>query len=368
MKFSCLKSDLLSALSIALKAVPSKTSLPILECILMEAQDGELKLTTNDMEMGIETVIDAQVKEQGKLALNAKIFSEIVRKLPEDTVVVEEKENRSVLISCGKAKFTIAGQEGNDFPMPPAVEKKNAVQVSQFTLKELIRQTIFSVSDNENNKVMTGEFFEINENELKVTSLDGHRISIRNVTLKENYAPTSAIIPGKMLLEIGKILPGDMDQNVNLYFMERHVLVEFNRTVIVSRLIEGKYYNVNQMIISDYDTKVVVNKREMMDCIDRAILLVRDSDKRPVILSIHDEGISMNMNTSLGNMDEEITVFKEGNDLTIGFNPKFLMDALRAIDEEEVAIYMTNAKAPCFIRDVNNSYIYLILPVNINAR
>lgn len=368
MKFICSQSELLNALSIALKAVPSKTSLPILECILMEAMDNRLKITTNDMELGIETVIEAQVQEQGKVALNARIFSEIVRKLPEDTVSVEVNENKTALISCGKAKFTISGQEGNDYPPLPGIEKKEAVTISQFMLKELIRQTIFSVSDNENNKIMTGEFFEINDNELKVTSLDGHRISIRNVKLKNNYPSMSAIIPGKTLQEIGKILPGDMEQDVNLYFMDRYVMVEFNQTVILSRLIEGKYYNVNQMITSAYDTKVVVNKRELMDCIDRAILLVKESEKRPVILSIHEEGISLNMNSSLGNMDEEITVFKEGNDLMIGFNPRFLMDALRAIDDDEVAIYMTNAKAPCFIRDVENTYIYLILPVNFNVR
>lgn len=368
MKFVCSQSELLNALNIALKAVPSKTSLPILECILIEAREADIKITTNDMELGIETVVNAEVSEKGKIALNAKIFSDIIRKLPEDTVRIEVGENNASSITCGKAKFMIVGQNGDEFPLLPTIEKKEAVTISQFMLKELIRQTIFSVSDNENNKIMTGEFFEINDNEMKVTSLDGHRISIRNVKLKENYPSVSAIIPGKTLQEIGRILPGDMDQDVNLYFMERYVMVEFNQTVILSRLIEGKYYNVNQMISSAYDTKIVVNKRELMSCIDRAILLVKESEKRPVIIDIHDEGISLNMNSSIGNMDEEITVFKEGNDITIGFNPKFLMDALRAIDDDEVAIYMTNAKAPCFIRDVDNSYIYLILPVNFSTR
>ncbi len=368
MKFVCSQSELLNALNIALKAVPSKTSLPILECILIEAGESNIKITTNDMELGIETVVNAEVTEKGKIALNAKIFSDIVRKLPEDTVKIEVGENNASSITCGKAKFMIVGQNGDEFPLLPAIEKKEAVTISQFMLKELIRQTIFSVSDNENNKIMTGEFFEINENEMKVTSLDGHRISIRNVKLKETYPSVNANIPGKTLQEIGRILPGDMDQEVNLYFMERYVMVEFNQTVILSRLIEGKYYNVNQMISSAYDTKIVVNKREMMSCIDRAILLVKESEKRPVIIDIHDEGISLNMNSSIGNMDEEITVYKEGSDLTIGFNPKFLMDALRAIDDDEIAIYMTNAKAPCFIRDVENSYIYLILPVNFSTR
>lgn len=368
MKFLCNQSELLNALNIALKAVPSKTSLPILECFLIEAKEGFLKITTNDMELGIETLVPAEVSETGKIALNAKLFSDFIRKLPESTVLVDADDKYSCNIISGKVKFNIIGQNGDEFPMLPSIEKKESVTISQFTLKELIRQTIFSVSDNENNKIMTGEFFEIHDNELKITSLDGHRISIRNVKLKENYSPVSAIIPGKTLQEIGKILPGEMDKDVKLYFMERYVMVEFNQTVILSRLIEGKYYNVNQMISSAYDTKIVINKRELMNCIDRAILLVKESEKRPVIIDIFDDGIKLNMNSSIGTMDEEITVFKEGNDLTIGFNPKFLMDALRAIDDEEVAIYMTNAKAPCFIRDVDNSYIYLILPVNFSTR
>ncbi len=368
MKFICNQSELLNALGIALKAVPSKTSLPVLECILLEAMEEGIKITSNDMELGIESVIEGRVDKKGKVALNARIFSDIVRKLPEDIVVVEVDSNHTAYITCGKAKFKISGQSGEDFPLLPSFEKKTAVSISQFSLKELIRQTIFSVSDNENNKVMTGEYFEIEQNNLKVTSLDGHRISIRNVQMKNSYEPQSVIIPGKTLMEIGKILGGDMEKEVKLYFMDRHVVIEFENTVILSRLIEGKYYNVKQMISTDYDTKITVNKRELMDCIDRAILLVKESERRPVIIDITDGSMSLNMNSSLGTMDEEIMIEKEGNDLTIGFNPKFLMDALRAIEDEEITIYMTNAKAPCFIRDKEESYIYLILPVNFTAR
>lgn len=368
MKFICKQSDLMNAVSIALKAVPSKTSLPILECILIEAMEDGIKITSNDMELGIESVIEGRVDKRGRVALNARIFSDIVRKLPEDVVIVEVDSNNTAFITCGKAKFKISGQGGEDFPLLPAFEKNRAVTISQFSLKELIRQTIFSVSDNESNKVMTGEYFEIQDNNLKVTSLDGHRISIRNIQLKNGYDAQSVIIPGKTLMEIGKILSGDMEKEVNLYFMERHVVVEFENTVILSRLIEGKYYNVKQMISTDYDTKIVVNKRELMDCIDRASLLVKESERRPVIIDIMNGFMTLNMNSSLGTMDEEIMIQKEGNDLTIGFNPKFLMDALRAIDDEEVTIYMTNAKAPCFIRDTEESYIYLILPVNFTAR
>ncbi len=369
MKIICNQSELVSALNIALKAVPSKTSLPVLECILLEASEAEgIKITTNDMELGIETKIDGRVDAGGKVALNAKFFSDIVRKLPDEYVIIEVDGNCTAYISCGKAKFTIAGQTGEDFPRLPEVKRQNSISVSQFTLKEMIRQTIFSISDNDNNKVMTGEYFEIMDNELKVTSLDGHRISIRKVLMKDNYTATNAIIPGKTLNEIGKILSGDTDKNVSMYFMERYVCFEFDNTIMLSRLIDGKYYNVSQMINSNYDTKITVNKREFTDCLDRALLLVKESEKRPVIMDIRDDFLSLNMNSSIGNMDEEIAIKKDGADLMIGFNPRFLMDAMRAIDDEEITIYMTTAKMPCFIRDVEETYIYLILPVNFNTR
>lgn len=367
MKFVCNQSELLNAVNIALKAVSTKTSMPILECIFFETKDGRIQLTTNDTELAIETRIDADVILPGKFAVNAKIFSDIIRKLPGDQVSIEKKENNTVYITCNKAKFTISVQDGDDFPLLPSLERKNAVTLSQFMLKELIRQTIFSISTNENNRIMNGEYFEINDNQLQVTSLDGHRISIRKVTLKDNYSAFSAIIPGKTLQEISRILPGGIDETVCMYFMDRFVLFEFADTIILSRLIEGKYYNVKQMINSNYNTKIVVNKKELCECIDRAILLVKESEKRPLVMSINDNGISLNMNSSIGNMDEDITAFKEGSDLMIGFNPKFLMDALKAIEDEEVAIYMTNAKAPCFIRNVEQSYIYLILPVNFSV-
>ena len=186
--------------------------------------------------------------------------------------------------------------------------------------------------------------------------------------MKKEYEECHAIIPGKTLNEISKILSGNIDDEVNIYFMDRQVIFEFEHTIVLSRLIEGKYYNVNPMINTNYSTKVVINKRELADCIDRAILLVKESEKRPVIIDIKDGMISLNMNSSLGTMDEEITAIKEGNDLTIGFNPKFLMDALRAVEDEEITLYMTTAKQPCFIRDANDSYIYLILPVNFVGR
>ncbi|HPU63129.1 MAG TPA: DNA polymerase III subunit beta, partial [Mobilitalea sp.] len=230
-----------------------------------------------------------------------------------------------------------------------------------------IRQTVFSISDNESNKIMTGELFEIKKNELRVISLDGHRISIRKITLKDEYDDKKVIIPGKTLNEISKILSGETSSLVNIYFTDKHALFEFDDTVVVTRLIEGEYYRIDQMLSSDYETKVKINKKELLSCIERASLLIRETDKKPIILRIKDNNFELNINTSIGSMKEDIDIEMEGKEIVIGFNPKYLMDALRVIDDETVDIYLINPKAPCFIRDEEQSYIYLILPVNINV-
>lgn len=367
MKIVCSKSNLLSGVQIVSKAVPSKTTMSILECILVDTRNGEIKLTANDMELGIETVIEGEIIDKGIIALDAKIFLEIVRKLPDNDITIETNDSYKTTITCEKAKFNIIGKSGEDFSFLPEIEKNDSVIVSQFTLKEIIRQTIFSIADNDNNKLMTGELFEINDNTLKVVSLDGHRISIRKVVMKNSYGNKKVVVPGKTLNEISKILSGDMDKDVNIYFTDKHVLFEFDRTIVVSRLIEGEYFRIDQMLSSDYETKVKINKRELLDCIDRATLLVKEGDKKPVIISISDGSMELKMNSTVGSMDEQIDISKEGKDIMIGFNPKFLIDSLRVIEDEEVDLYMVNPKAPCFIRNSEESYIYVILPVNFTT-
>ncbi|MCI5595954.1 MAG: DNA polymerase III subunit beta [Lachnospiraceae bacterium] len=366
MKFICSRDQLLTGVNIVSKAVSTKTTLPILECILVEAMNHQIKLTANDMELGIETIIDGDILEEGKIALEAKLFSEIIRKLPSSDVTVDVADNFQTKITCEKAKFNIMGKPGDDFSYLPVIEKNQCISLSQFTLKELIRQTIFSISDNENNKLMTGELFEVNNNKLTVVSLDGHRISIRNTELKGENDPVKVVVPGKTLSDISKILSGELEDLVQIYFTEKHILFEMDKTKVVSRLLEGEYYRISRMLSSDYETKIVINKKELYNCIDRATLLIKESDKRPIILTVSDESLELEVSTSIGSMKEETEIHKEGKDIMIGFNPKFLMDALRVIDDEEITIYMVNPKAPCFIKDENETYVYLILPVNFN--
>lgn len=367
MKIICSKSNLVKGVSIVSKAVPSKTTMPILECILIDATTDIIKFTANDMELGIQTTIDGVIEERGMIAIDAKIFSEIVRKLPENDVTITTDENLQTSIVCEKAKFHISGKPGEEFSYLPVIEKEDSIEISQFTLKEVIRQTIFSISDTESNKLMTGELFEISNNMLRVVSLDGYRISIRRISLKNEAADKKLIVPGKTLIEISKILSGEAESMVNILYTNNHVVFEFDQTIVVSRLIEGEYFKIDQMLSNDYETKVKINKKEFLNCIDRATLLVKEGDKKPIIININDEIMELKIKSQIGSMNEEIYINKEGKNLMIGFNPKFLLDALRNIDDEEVTLYLMNAKAPCFIKDEKESYIYLILPVNFNA-
>lgn len=367
MKLICSKTNLLKGVSIVSKAVPTRTTMNILECILIDASANEIKLTANDTELGIETKIEGEIVERGIIAIDAKIFSEIVRKLPDNNVTIETDSSFKTLITCEKAKFNIVGKSGDDFSYIPFVERKDCITMSQFTLKEIIRQTLFSIADNDNNKIMTGELFEITENQLKVVSLDGHRISIRNIELKDNYENKKVVVPGKTLNEISKILPGTAEEDVNLFITENHIIFEFDRTTVVSRLIEGEYFKIDQMLSSDYETKIKINKRELLDCIDRATLLVKEGDKKPIIINVTDSTMELKIISMIGSMNEDIDISKDGKDIMIGFNPKFFIDALKVIDDEEVTLYMVNPKAPCFIKDDKDSYIYLILPVNFNT-
>ena len=367
MKIICSKANLLKGVNIVSKAVSTRTTMAILECILIDASAGEIKLTANDMEIGIETIIDGDIIERGIIALDAKIFSEIVRKLPDNDVTIETDATFKTVITCEKAKFNIIGKSGEDFSYIPVIPRNEPVVISQFTLKEVIRQTIFSIADNDNNKLMTGELFEINDNRLKVVSLDGHRISIRNIELKESYEHKKVVVPGKTLMEISKIIPGSVEDDVQIFITDNHIIFEFERTTVVSRLIEGEYFRIDQMLSTDYETKIVINKRELLDCIDRATLLIKEGDKKPIIMNVTDGNMELKINSFVGSMNEDIEIDKEGRDILIGFNPKFFIDALRVIDEERITLYMVNPKAPCFIRDDNESFIYLILPVNFNA-
>lgn len=365
MKISCSKSELMNGINIALRAVPSKSTFPILESLLIIA-DTDIKIVSNDNDMGIETIVEGIVHENGKIAVEARLLSEIIRKLPENEINIESDSSYKVHISCEDSLFNLNGNNPDEFPDLPQTGNTKSVKMSEFTLKEMIRQTIFSIAVTDTNALMKGELFSVKGDKLKVVSLDSHRISIRNELLPVSYDDSDVIVPGKTLNEISRILSGNNDDIVTLEFDKRFIKFSFSKTVVISRLIEGEFFDIERMISSDYSTEVRVNKNDFMTNIDQAITLTREGDKKPVILEIRDNFINMDISSSIGSMNSKLPANKEGDDIVIGFNPKFLMDALRVIDDEEVAMYFVNSNAPCFIRNDAVDYVYIILPVNIN--
>ncbi len=366
MRIRCSQSNLLNGINTVMKAVPSKSSMTILECILFTADDNGIKLTANDMEIGIETYIEGEVEVPGTIAIEAKIISNLIRSYSGEDFIIDSDDDNVVHIECGRSNLDINGRSTEEFVLLPELEKGNPIEISQFSLKELIRQTIFSISDNDTNKIMTGELFEIKGDNFKVVSLDGHRISVRNILLKNSYDDNSVIVPGKTLIELSKIIPGDVDKDVSIYLCENHVIFEYDQVKVVSRIIEGNYFKIDQMISSDYETKLDINNRELLEVINRSTLLVKEGDKKPIVFDINDNTASLSIRSTIGSMKEDLDIEKTGKDIKIGFNPKFLIDALRVIDDEKVSLYMVNPKAPLIIKNEEGSYLYLILPVNFN--
>lgn len=366
MKINVNQIDLIRGINIVIKAISLKTSLPILECIILKTVENGIKLISNDMELGIETTIKGNVEEEGSIAISSRLFSEIIRKLPNNTISIKVDENYKATIKCGKSSFVISGQSVEEFPILPKIEEKHSIKISQFTLKEMIRQTIFSISTNENIKIMTGELIEIKDNILRIIALDGHRISIRKVNISETSEHISAIVPGKTLSEVSKILSGEVDENVIINFSNKYIMFEFNNTKVTSRLIDGEFYNVDQMFSKDYETKVELNRKELLENLDATLPFITEREKKPVILKIENNNMNLNIKTSIGKMNTDIEIKKEGEDLLIAFNPVLLMDSIKVVDDEDITLYLLNSKSACFIKNKDESYLYIVLPVNFN--
>lgn len=364
MKIICSKSNLTNGVNIVSKAVPSKTSMSILQCILIKAEDGVITFTANDTELGIETVVEGIIAEEGTVAVDAKFFSDVVRKLPDNEVEIEVDDNFVTNIKCEKVSLNLSGKDGQDFTNLPVIDKKESVTISELSLKDVIKQTIFCLSDNNTNHMMCSELFEISGDLLKVIALDGYRIAFRKVNLKNSYNDVKLIIPGKTLNEISRILSGDENKEVNIYHDKNQVLFEIENTKIVSRLVEGQYFNYEQMLNNDYETRFEVNKRYLYESIDRSTLLLREGEIKPIIMDIKDDILNISIKTMVGEMKEDIDIEKTGKDLTIAFRPKFILDVLRVLEEDNIKIYTINAKSPCIIKDDEGNYIYFILPVN----
>lgn len=369
MKIICNKEILLNAINTVLKAVPSKTTTPILECILLKTNDSEFKMMATDLELGIETNLkNIEILENGSVALEARILSEIVRRLPDDDIEISTDEKNKTTIKCLNSEYQILGQSGDEFPDLPVIEKKSEYTLQQSKLKDLIRQTIFSVSTEETKMTLTGELIEVIDNYINIIAVDGYRVSFRKHLLSNENENIKAIVPAKSLNELNKILSADEQYEVSLYFTDKHILFDLGDSILISRLIEGDFINYNQIFTDDYNTVVTVNRKNIILCLERASLITRENKKTPLKLEIKGDKIVITSNTELGNAHEEVESTINGNELIIAFNPKYLIDALKAIDDDIINIYFNSTLSPCIIKPIeSDSYKYLVLPVRLNS-
>jgi len=360
------KAQLVNALSIVMKAVSTKTSSVILESILISASDNRVVLDATDTELSIQTEVDAVIVKAGGVVLNAKLFSEIVRKFDstESLIELDVDSDFKTTIRCEQAVFNIMGIDPVEFIPMPKIDRDAFISLSQFSLKEVIRQTEFSTAISDINRMMGGELIDVKNNVAKFVTLDGHRMSIRNIELMGEYEDQKCVVPIKSLQEVMRIIDSDTQKNVNIYFSKDHILFEFDKTLVLSRILDGEFFRIESMLSNDYDTKVNVSRLKLQNAIEQSMILIRENEHKPMILDIENGMLKLSVNSSLGFMDAKVNIEKSGSDLKIAFNPKFLVDALKVIDDDFVNIYFTNAKSPCFIRDDKNTYTYLILPVN----
>ena len=360
------KAQLVNALSIVMKAVSTKTSSVILESILISASDNRVVLDATDTELSIQTEVDAVIVKAGGVVLNAKLFSEIVRKFDstESLIELDVDSDFKTTIRCEQAVFNIMGIDPVEFIPMPKIDRDAFISLSQFSLKEVIRQTEFSTAISDINRMMGGELIDVKNNVAKFVTLDGHRMSIRNIELMGDYEDQKCVVPIKSLQEVMRIIDSDTQKNVNIYFSKDHILFEFDKTLVLSRILDGEFFRIESMLSNDYDTKVNVSRLKLQNAIEQSMILIRENEHKPMILDIENGMLKLSVNSSLGFMDAKVNIEKSGSDLKIAFNPKFLVDALKVIDDDFVNIYFTNAKSPCFIRDDKNTYTYLILPVN----
>ena len=369
MKIVCEKDNILKAINSVTKAVATKTTMPILEGILIQTNDKEVKLTTYDLEIGIEYVIEAEVEEQGATVVNAIMFSEIIRKLPDTEIKIYLNDKNLLVIECEGSLYKLATMNPNEFPELPQISIENSIELEQNALKEMIRKTIFAVSTEENRPIFTGCLFEVVDNKLNLVAVDGFRLAWKSKYLQTKVNNFSAVIPGRTLNEINKIILDSFDP-IQIGIAKNQALFEMENCKIVTRLLDGEFLNYSNVIPSMWDTRIRVNKSVMQNCFERVSLIssssIEKEKKYPVKVSIDIGKVIISCTNQTGDAKEEMYVSTEGKNLEAGFNPKYFLDAFRAIDDEEVFIDFGTSISPCIIRPVDNGdYIYMILPIRM---
>ena len=367
MKFSCSREEFLNKLNIVTKAISPRSTLPILQSVLITAKGKSVTLTATDLELGMESVkIPAKVTEAGSIALESRMFLEIIRKFSGDTVLLETDKNFGTDIVCGLSKFKIMGLSGDEYPALPEVSKKSFIEISKEDFKDAVKKTYFSVSQDPSKPILTGELMEISKTDLKVVSVDGFRISCFSMFSNGNKEG-SVVIPAKTMNEVSRILSSDdEDKNMRIYITENHVLFELDDVTVISRLISGEFINYENSFPPEFKTQLTVNRDEIISALERAMLISRDGRKTPVVLTIDDGIMKIESANETGRVSEEIEVNSTGDKLEIAFNPKYLADPIKAMDDDYVTMKFNSALSPCVIVPGESTDCkYLALPLRM---
>ena len=367
MKFTCYKDKIIKAINSVVKGVASKTTMPILEGILIQTNDNEIKLTTYDLEIGIEYIMDCEVKEQGNTVVNAIMFSEIIRKLPDTEIEISLNDKNLLEIECEGSHYKLATMNPEEFPELPKIEIENSIEIEQNALKNMIRKTIFAVSTEESRPIFTGCLFETENNKLNVVAVDGFRLALRSIFLKNKTNDFNAVIPGKTLNEVNKIL-SDSFEPIKIGVAKNQALFEMDNCKIVTRIIDGEFLNYKNVIPSNWETRIKVNKNNLQDCFERISLIssssIEKEKKYPVKVNVDIGKVTISCTNQTGDAKEELFVSTEGKNLEAGFNPKYFLDSLKSIEDEEVYVEFGTSISPCLIKSTENSeYVYMILPI-----
>lgn len=367
MKFSCEKALLQSAIAVTARAVSPKSSIPALEGILLEAGEN-LRLTGYNLETGIRTQVSAQVDRKGCLVLSARLFGEIIRKLPDD-VISFTAEGSMVNIKCGMSEFNIMGIDPEEFPDLPSVDQENAFNIMQKSLKSMISQTLFAVSDNESRPVHTGSLFEVSEEGLTVVSVDGYRLALRREAIDRKVGDSfSFVVPGSALGEVEKIC-ADSEELATITQGSRHIMFQMGQTILISRRLEGEFLNYRQSIPRSNSIKVQGDTKELLTTIDRVSLIINENNKSPLRCVFDDGLLRISTRTAIGDAADRCTISGDGKGLEIGFNNRYLMDALKAAPAQRVRLELQTGVSPCVIlpAEGEENFLYMVLPVRLKA-
>ena len=370
MKFSCEKAVLQSAVTTAGRVVAAKSSIQALEGVLIEAERDSLNLSGYNLETGIVTKVSADIKEDGAIVLSARLFGEILRRMPDDVVAIHT-DNCSVHIQCGPSSFDIMGSSDEDFPDLPCVNEGKSLTVTQGDLRAMISQTIFAVSDNESRPIHTGALFETDGENLTMVAVDGYRLALRREKLlnQDGTDELSFVVPGAALNEVEKIC-SDCDEAVTVTLGERHITFETGETLLVARRLEGEFLNYRQTIPQNNAIVLAAEAADLQRSIDRASLIINDKLKSPLRCKFEDGSLSITSKTAIGSAFDRCPITGDGKGLEIGFNNRFLMEAIKAAPASRVRLELNTATSPCLVlpqEGEKNNFLYMVLPVRLRA-